>query len=175
MPTTCLRQRSGARSTLATPARQRLPGCTGLPGTPPDYPVCQVANGRLHQRRIRISYCAVSGVYRIVRCTRGQKATSAFQMKIKRFLLSLGAIKGPPKRMELLPKHSLSTLQLWLLTTTLLFCKRDLRVLLSCNSVVVFRALSLFTCIRVVDALCPCVRFYSHPYSGFDCKYLCKT
>jgi hypothetical protein len=39
----------------------------------------------------------------------------------------------------------------------------------------VFRALSLFTRVRVVDALCYCVRFYSHPYSDFVCNQLCKA
>jgi hypothetical protein len=53
--------------------------------------------------------------------------------------------------------------------------ERDLGVFLSCNSVVLFCALSLFTCVRVVALLCSGVRFYFHPYSGFDCKHLCKA
>jgi hypothetical protein len=82
--------------------------------------------------------------------------------------LSLGAIKGPPRRMEL------STQALFEHTTTLNLCdhaivllERDLSAFLSCNSVVVFRALSLFTYVCVVVALCSCVLFYSHPYSDF--------
>jgi hypothetical protein len=56
---------------------QQSPGRTRLSGTPPDCPVCQVINGRLHQGRKTIVYCVVSGVHRTVRCTRGQKATKA--------------------------------------------------------------------------------------------------
>jgi hypothetical protein len=39
---------------------------------------------------------------------------------------SLGAIKGPPKRMELFPMHTLSTLLLQNSTTTLLICWREI-------------------------------------------------
>jgi hypothetical protein len=67
-------------------------------------------------------------------------------------------------------------------TTTLNLCnhavvllERDLSTFLSCNSVIMFHALSLFTCVRVVAALCSCVRFYSHPYSDFVCNQLCKV
>jgi hypothetical protein len=53
--------------------------------------------------------------------------------------------------------------------------ERDLAVFLSCNSIVLFRALYLFACVRVVAVLCSCVRLYSYPYSDFDCKHLCKA
>jgi hypothetical protein len=32
-----------------------------------------------------------------------------------------------------------------------------------------------FAYVRVVVALCPCLRLYSPPYSGFDCNHLCKA
>jgi hypothetical protein len=41
--------------------------------------------------------------------------------------------------------------------------ERDLSAFLSGNFIVVFRVFSLFTCVRVVAALCSCVSFYSHP------------
>jgi hypothetical protein len=69
---------------------QRSSGRTGLSGAPPDCPVCQVINGRLHQRRKAFIYCAVSGVHRTVWCTRRQKATIAFQMEFQRLLGPLG-------------------------------------------------------------------------------------
>jgi hypothetical protein len=88
---------------------------------------------------------------------------------------SLGAVKGPPKRMEMFPKHTLSTLQLQNSTTTFLFVGERFEHILELWLCRFYSCALLFACVRVVVALCTCVRLYSPPYSGFDCNHLCKA
>jgi hypothetical protein len=92
--------------------------CVGynLPDSPrgaPDSPVCPppmaschvdrgptvkwstgrsgVPQNRTSQSRESVpTHCSLSGVHRIVRCTRGQKATRAFQMELQQLLGPLG-------------------------------------------------------------------------------------
>jgi hypothetical protein len=51
-------------------------------------------------------------VHWTVRCATRQKARIAFLVGFQRFLAALGAIKETPRRMEELPKHTLSILSL---------------------------------------------------------------
>jgi hypothetical protein len=90
-----------ARLANGRPRDQRLPhqpsqpslGCTGLSSAPPKCPVCHGANDSQRsasQRRKEIAHCSMSSVHWTVRCARGQKAISAFQMKIKRLFWPFG-------------------------------------------------------------------------------------
>jgi hypothetical protein len=77
----------------------------------PDCPVRQLArscNGRLCQKRKEIGtgHATVA-----VRCTTRQKASLAFLDWSPMAPSCLGAIKGTPRRMEKIPKHSLSILR----------------------------------------------------------------
>jgi hypothetical protein len=105
----CQRQRSARNQLLPRVLGQRSLGRTGQSGAPPDCLVCHGANSWQWSTAPRKEgNHALFGV----QCTRRQKSTRAFQMKIKRLHGPLRTIKGPHRRRELKNKHTLSILQL---------------------------------------------------------------
>jgi hypothetical protein len=78
----------------------------------------------------------------------------------------LGAIKGTPRRMEKIPKHSLSILKHPdSAPTHLLRCVRDLSSIRVANSLCGHLSLSLHLCALVCCAFESCVYCSSQPYS----------
>jgi hypothetical protein len=155
---------------------RRSPGCTGLSGAPSNFLVCRVTNGRLRQKRKKNRLlCSVRCVPESPVHPR-TKSNQGLQNEDQTTLLVPWGYKKTPYA------HGAVNKALFEHTTTLNFCdhatvllERDLSAFLSCNSIILFRALSLFTCVRVVVALCSCVHFYSHSYSSFVCNQLCKA
>jgi hypothetical protein len=78
----------------------------------------------------------------------------------------LGAIKGTPRRMEELPKHSLSILRhLDSASAHLLCCVRDLSSIRVVNSLCCHLSSSLHLCAWVCCVFESCVCCFSQPYS----------
>ena len=121
--------------------------CTGLFGAPPDCPVHHPTEGNFGLPRLHPT------------------APSC-----------LGAIKGTPRRMESIFKHSLSILSLpHSVSAHLIVCVSDLSSVLVVNSLCFILSSSLGLCAcRCCDSS-SCVCFYSLPYScGFHCDQYCK-
>jgi hypothetical protein len=95
-------------------------------------------------------------------------------MNNKRLISPLG-YKRTPRRMELLPKHTLSTPQLRTSVTHCWFVRKGFEHVLKLWLYHFDLCALSFVCVRVVAALCSCVFLYSPPYSGFDCNHLCKV
>jgi hypothetical protein len=108
---------------------QRSPGCTGLSGAPSDCSVCPVINGRQRStspgKETNLWLCSVRCAPDSPVHPRTDDNQCLPKWRSNDSLVPWG-YKGSPRRMELLPRHPLSTLQLWIFVTTLLTCKRDI-------------------------------------------------
>ena len=96
-----------------------------------------------------------------VRCTHGAEANQGLPNKEETTPLALGAIKGPPRRMEQLPKYTKSTPKLRFIATTLSTNSERIERFLERNSVILILVFSpLLVCV-VLLLLYSCVCFYS--------------
>jgi hypothetical protein len=153
----------------------------------PSYPKLQRSSlPNLEGNRHQTSYNSCPVAHRTVRCTTRHKASLAFQVGLQRLLQRtvrcttldpscLGAIKGTPRRMEEIHKHSLSILRHPDSVPAHSFrCVRDLSSIRVKDSLCCHLSSSLLLCAWVCCDLCLVCVAHPNLSSCFHCDLCCK-